>query len=111
VCFGALVEAGQVSLFPETTVQQEKVSATVYPGIFEKSPWCRGQIVYYGGSTAAERNESHIGYPEGYLGDMWIYNISSNTISEIQYDRIRAYPVRRRGTKMRHETSLLQREG
>ena len=59
---------------------QESVSPQVYPGDPENTPWCRGQIVFYGGSTAAERDPRHIGYPEGYLGDMWLYNVSSNTI-------------------------------
>ena len=52
----------------------------VYPGERAKTTWCQGQIVFYGGSTAAERDPKHIGYPEGYLGDMWLYNISSNTL-------------------------------
>ena len=37
-------------------------------------------MVFFGGSTAAERDPLHIGYSEGYLGDMWLYNVSSNTI-------------------------------
>ena len=60
--------------------QQEEVTPQVYPGDPDNTPWCRGQIVFYGGSTAAERDERHIGFPEGYLGDMWLYNVSSNTI-------------------------------
>jgi len=60
--------------------QQEEVPPQVYPGDPDNTPWCRGQIVFYGGSTAAERDEKHIGFPEGYLGDMWLYNVSSNTI-------------------------------
>jgi hypothetical protein len=56
------------------------VPPEVYPGDRAKTTWCQGQIVFYGGSTAAERDPKHIGYPEGYLGDMWLYNISSNTL-------------------------------
>jgi hypothetical protein len=47
----------------------------------EETPWCRGQVVFFGGSTSAERDPAHPAYPDGYLGDLWIYNVSSNTIT------------------------------
>ena len=74
----------------------ETVPPHVYPGVSGVSEWCRGQIIYFGGSTAAFRDPKHISYPEGFLGDMWLYNVSSNTLSEVPYNRQRAVPVRRR---------------
>ena len=97
VCsLGYEIEEGVLSgrIVLETLLEQ--VEPAVYPGVPAKTAWCRGQIIFYGGSTAADRDENHISYPEGYLGDMWIYNLSSNTISEIRYDRVSAHPVRRR---------------
>ena len=69
--------------------------ASVYPGDPLVTDWCRGQIIFYGGGTAALRNTSFIGYPDGLLPDMWIYNVSSTVISQVNYDQNFPYPTSR----------------
>lgn len=88
-----MARAGTVVL---DSLDQGVLPVPVYPGDPDATPWCRGQLLLFGGSTSAERDPGHPAYPEGYLGDLWIYNMSSNTISELRYSRNNPHPVRRR---------------
>ena len=78
------------------SLDQGILPASVYPGDPLATDWCRGQVIFYGGGTAAIRDSSFIGYPDGLLPDMWIYNVSSSVISQVNYDITMPYPTNRR---------------
>jgi hypothetical protein len=56
---------------------------------------CKGQVLIYGGQTEAATDASQASHPNGFLGDIWILNISSNVISEVHYDTSIPSPPRR----------------
>jgi hypothetical protein len=78
------------------SLDQGVLQPSVYPGSPTATDWCRGQVIFYGGGTAALRKASFIGYPDGLLPDMWIYNVSSSVISQFKYDITLPYPSSRR---------------
>ena len=55
----------------------------VYPGVLGETAWCQGQVVYYGGKTQAATDQAHRAHPHGFLGDLWLYNVSSNVLSGV----------------------------
>eukprot|EP00960_Hanusia_phi_P026944 746547-Hanusia_phi.AAC.5 len=71
------------------------VPGYVYPGNPQQTPWCRGQIIIHGGRTSANRDPTDMAYPAGYLPDMWIYNVSSETISQVNYSTAAPFPSAR----------------
>ena len=59
--------------------------------------WCQGQVVIYAGKTEAAVDTEHLAHPNGFLGDLWIYNVSSNVASRLEYDTALPHPARRSG--------------
>jgi hypothetical protein len=88
-----LVRQGSLVL---SSIEQGVVPPSVYPGLAESTDWCRGQVIFFGGSSSADRDVESPAHPSGYLNDMWIYNVSSKTLSQVLYNKGNPFPVARR---------------